>query len=103
MKYGLSLERFISEDTGSVPDIDLDFPRDIREELIKRVHRKWRWDCAALTGTIATCRMKGAVRDLGKALGLPSQDLDKLARRVESYSARSWRQRWKCCPSSRAA
>jgi error-prone DNA polymerase len=88
LKYNLSLERFISNDMGSVPDIDLDFPRNIREELIKRVHQKWGWDCAALTGTIVTYRMKGAVRDLGKALGLPAQDLDKLAKRVQSYSAR---------------
>ncbi|HZA25713.1 MAG TPA: PHP domain-containing protein, partial [Dehalococcoidia bacterium] len=76
LKYNLSLERFISDDMGSVPDIDLDFPRDIREEIIKRVHQKWGWDCAALTGTIVTYNMKGAVRDLGKALGLPQQDLD---------------------------
>ena len=89
LEFNLSLDRFLSDDMGSVPDIDLDFPRNIREELIKRVHQKWGWDHAALTGMISTYKMKGAVRDLGKALGLPRQEVDKLAKRVESYSARS--------------
>ena len=88
LKYNLSLDRFLSDDLGSVPDIDLDFPRNIREELIKRVHQKWGWDRAALTGMISTYRMKGAVRDLGKALGLPAQGVDKLAKRVDSHDAK---------------
>ena len=88
LEFNLSLDRFLSDDMGSVPDIDLDFPRNIREELIKRVHQKWGWDHATLTGMISTYRMKGAIRDLGKALGLPSQEVDKLAKRVDSHSAR---------------
>ena len=91
LEFGLSLERFLPEDMASVPDIDLDFPRNIREELILRVHDRWGWDHAALTGMIGTYKMKGAIRDLGKALGLPSQDVDKLAKRVDSYSARELR------------
>ena len=87
LEFNLSLDRFLSDDMGSVPDIDLDFPRNIREELIKRVHQKWGWDRATLTGMISTYRMKGAIRDLGKALGLPSQEVDKLAKRVDSHSA----------------
>ncbi|HZA22602.1 MAG TPA: error-prone DNA polymerase, partial [Dehalococcoidia bacterium] len=87
LQYRLSLERFLPDDAMAVvPDIDLDFPRNIREELIKRVHQKWGWDCAALTGMISTYQMKGAVRDLGKALGLPRTDVDQLAKRVESHS-----------------
>jgi error-prone DNA polymerase len=88
LQYNLSLERFLPENLASVPDIDLDFPRTIREELIKRVHQEWGWDRAALTGMISTYEMKGAIRDLGKALGLPRQDVDALAKRVESHSAR---------------
>ena len=88
LKYNLSLDRFLSDDLGSVPDIDLDFPRNIREELIVRVHRKWGWDRAALTGMISTYQMKGVIRDLGKALGLPAQDLDKLAKRTDSHDAK---------------
>ena len=88
LEYNLSLDRFLSDDLGSVPDIDLDFPRTIREELIVRVHRKWGWDRAALTGMISTYQMKGVIRDLGKALGLPAQDMDKLAKRVDSHDAK---------------
>ncbi|MDA1129356.1 MAG: DNA polymerase III subunit alpha [Chloroflexi bacterium] len=88
LKYNLSLDRFLSDDLGSVPDIDLDFPRNIREELIIRVHQKWGWDRAVLTGMISTYQMRGAVRDLGKALGLPAQGVDKLAKRVDSHDAK---------------
>ncbi len=88
LEYNLSLDRFLSDDLGSVPDIDLDFPRNIREQLIVRVHQKWGWDRAALTGMISTYQMKGAIRDLGKALGLPAQGMDKLAKRVDSHDAK---------------
>ena len=72
----------------NVPDIDLDFPRSIREELILRTHQKWGWQHAALAGTIATYQIKGAIRDLGKALGLPQAELDRLAKYADHGSAR---------------
>lgn len=89
--YGLSLERFLPEDFSTVPDIDLDFPRNIREELIKRIHQKWGWDHAALAGMIDTYQIKGAVRDLGRALALPTDQVDKLAKAVDHGSAKSLR------------
>ncbi|MGD9117111.1 MAG: DNA polymerase III subunit alpha, partial [Dehalococcoidia bacterium] len=89
LQYDLSLERFLPDDVmTNVPDIDLDFPRSIREELILRTHEKWGWEYAALTGTIATYLIKGAVRDLGKALGLPEAEIDQLARQSDWGSAR---------------
>jgi error-prone DNA polymerase len=89
LQYNLSLERFLPEDVmTNVPDIDLDFPRSIREELILRTHRKWGWQHAALTGTIATYQVRGAVRDLGKALGLPQVEIDQLSKFVDWGSAR---------------
>ena len=88
LEYNLSLDRFLSDDLGSVPDIDLDFPRNIREQLIVRVHQKWGWDRAALTGMISTYQMKGAIRDLGKALGMPVKGMDNLAKRVDSHNAK---------------
>ena len=90
LEFDLSLERFLSDDElASVPDIDLDFPRNIREELIKRVHEKYGWEHAALTGMIATYKLKGAVRNLGKALGLPPDQVDKLAKRADHGHATS--------------
>ena len=92
LQYGLSLERFLPEDSlAKVPDIDLDFPRNIREELILRVHKKYGWDRAALTGMLVRYQSKGAIRDLGKALGLPSDQIDRFAKRVETRSARKLR------------
>jgi len=89
LKYKLSLERFLPADTmGSVPDIDLDFPRSIREELILRTHEKWGWQHAVLTGTIATYQIRGAVRDLGKALSLPPEEVDQLAKQTGYGSAK---------------
>jgi error-prone DNA polymerase len=89
LKYNLSLERFLPDDVMSnAPDIDLDFPRSIREDLILRTHEKWGWKHAALAGTIATYRIRGAVRDLGKALGLPQTEIDQLASQTDWGRAR---------------
>ncbi|MDP6494739.1 MAG: DNA polymerase III subunit alpha, partial [Dehalococcoidia bacterium] len=90
LQFNLSLERFLpDDDMASVPDIDLDFSRNIREELIKRVHKKYGWDRAALTGMISTYKLKGAVRDLGLALGIPTDQVYKLAKRADHGHARS--------------
>jgi len=89
LQYDLSLERFLPDDVmTNVPDIDLDFPRSIREELILRTHEKWGWERAVLTGTIATYKIRGVVRDLGKALGLPQVEVDRLAKQTHWGSAK---------------
>jgi error-prone DNA polymerase len=72
--------RFLNEETTSMPDIDLDFPRDIREVLIPRVHERYGHEHSALVAAFPTYRPKGAVRDLGKALGLPPAEIDKVAK-----------------------
>ena len=82
LKWELTLERFISERSDSLPDIDLDFPRAIRDELIERVHRRFGSAFAVLTGAISTYRSRGVIRDLGSALGLPQERLQLLAGRM---------------------
>jgi error-prone DNA polymerase len=74
--------RFLNEETATLPDIDLDFPRDIREVLIPRVHERYGADRSALVAAFPTYRPKGAVRDLGKALGLPAAEIDRVAKTV---------------------
>ncbi len=102
LEFDLSLDRFLNDDMdGSVPDIDLDFPRNIREELIKRVHQEWGSDRAVLTGMISTYKIKGAIRDLGKALGLPAEDLGNLAKRVDSHHAGNLYEEMKARPEFR--
>jgi error-prone DNA polymerase len=88
LQYDLSLERFLPDDLVSIAlDIDLDFPRNIREELILAVHEEWGWERAALTGMYSTYQIKGAIRDLGKVLGLPFDQVDQLAKRVDHAHA----------------
>ena len=83
LRYDLFLGRFLNEELASVPDIDLDFPREIREQLIKRIYEVYGADHAALVCAFSTYRLRSAVRDVGKALGLPEPDLDRLAKLSE--------------------
>jgi len=76
----LALGRFLHEDLRGLPDIDLDFPRDVREQLIPRVHDRYGRDRAALVAAFPTFRARGAIRELGKVLGLPAAALERLAR-----------------------
>jgi error-prone DNA polymerase len=80
----LNSSRFLNEEVGqragaTMPDIDLDFPRDIREVLIPRVHKRYGAEHSALVAAFPTYRPRGAVRDLGKALGLPQEEIDRVA------------------------
>ena len=84
----LSLGRFLNRELASVPDIDLDFPRDIREKLIVRVTERYGHEHAALVASFATYRSRGAIRDVGKALGLPFAELERLARLSDGWDAR---------------
>ncbi len=84
---GLSLGRFINDEMVAVPDIDLDFPRDIREKLIVRVTERYGRRHAALVASFATYRSRGAIRDVGKALGLPFAELERLARVTDGWDA----------------
>jgi error-prone DNA polymerase len=74
--------RFLNDEVASMPDIDLDFPRDIREKLIPRVHDRYGADRSALVAAFPTYRPRGAVRDLGKALALPPAEIERVAKTV---------------------
>jgi error-prone DNA polymerase len=93
VKNDLFLGRFLNEELTEVPDIDLDFPRDIREKLIPRVHERYGPERSALVASFATYRARGAIRDLGKALGLPLGEVERFARAVDVYEASqdAWR------------
>src|SRR4029077_11859585 len=85
---GLSLGRFLNRDMAAVPDIDLDFPRDIREKLLPAVSEKYGREHAALVAAFPTSNARGAIRDVGKALGLPHAELERLARITEGNPRR---------------
>jgi len=88
----LFLGRFLNEEMASVPDIDLDFPRDIREKLMLRIYEHFGHENVGLVATFPTYRIRSAVREVGKALGLPLAELDRLAKASEGGSAKGIRE-----------
>jgi error-prone DNA polymerase len=76
----LFLGRFLNETLASVPDIDLDFPREIREELIRRVYTRYGAEHVGLVCSFPTYRLRSAVREIGKALDLPPGEIELVAK-----------------------
>ena len=75
----LLFERFLSDERNEPPDIDVDFEHQRREEVIQYVFGKYGRERTAIAATVISYRSKSAVRDVGKALGLPLDQLDSLA------------------------
>ncbi|MCC6678289.1 MAG: error-prone DNA polymerase [Phycisphaerales bacterium] len=84
-RINLLFERFVSRERNEPPDIDIDFEHERREEVIQYIYRKYGRDRAALTAEVITYRRRSAVRDVGKALGLSLDLVDRLAKDVEWF------------------
>jgi error-prone DNA polymerase len=82
----LFLGRFLNETLASVPDIDLDFPREIREELIRRVYKRYGDEHVGLVCSFPTYRLRSAVREIGKALDLPLGEIELVAKLADRRS-----------------
>ncbi|HET8563277.1 MAG TPA: error-prone DNA polymerase, partial [Candidatus Binatia bacterium] len=85
VRMGLLFERFISKERAEPPDIDLDIQHDRREEVIQYVYEKYGRNHAAMVANVVRYRSRSAVRDVGKALGLPETALDRVAKFLSSY------------------
>ena len=72
-------ERFISKERNEPPDIDVDFEHQRREEVIQYIYAKYGRERAALAATVITYRLRSAVRDVGKALGMSVEQVERLA------------------------
>ncbi len=92
VEANLFLGRFLNDALESVPDIDLDFPRDIREELILAVYEKYGSEHTGLVATFPTYRLRSAVREVGRVLDLPIGELEKLAKLSEGRSGRNFQE-----------
>ena len=79
-RQDLLFERFVSAERREPPDIDVDFEHSRREEVIQWVYETYGRDHAALTATVVRYRARGAVREVGKVLGLPEDVTGELAR-----------------------
>ncbi len=82
----LLFERFVSEERREPPDIDVDFEHERREEVIQWVYENYGRDRAALTATVTRYRSKGALRDVGKAMGLPEDLIATLSGQLGRWS-----------------
>ncbi len=87
VKNELYLERFLNEELHSLPDIDLDFPRDIRDVLLKRIYAHFGEEHAAIVAAFPTYQFRSAIGDIGKVLGLPAPMLAKLSKLGGPYSS----------------
>jgi error-prone DNA polymerase len=80
-RMNMLFERFVSRERNEPPDIDVDFEHQRREEVIQYVYRKYGRGRAALAATVICYRPKSALRDVGKALGAPPAEVDRIAKR----------------------
>ncbi len=86
IRYELLFERFLSEERGEWPDIDLDLPSgDRREEMLQYVYRCYGPHGAGMTANVITYRGRSAVREMGKVLGLAAGQVDRLAKLVSQH------------------
>ncbi|XZE20904.1 error-prone DNA polymerase [Pirellulaceae bacterium SH449] len=82
-QFDLLFERFISRERNEAPDIDIDFEHQRREEVIQYIYQKYGRTRAGMTAAVTTYRIRSAIRDCGKAIGLSQDRIDRLAKIVE--------------------
>ncbi len=87
LQHHLLFERFLSEDKFTAPDIDLDFDTSRRDEVIHYVYDKYGRDHTAMVTNYVTYQARSALRDLAKVLDFPTQVIDGLAKRLDTFSA----------------
>ncbi|HOL38169.1 MAG TPA: hypothetical protein PLT38_10105, partial [Rubrivivax sp.] len=83
----LLFERFVSAERNEPPDIDVDFEHQRREEVIQYVYRKYGRQRAALTGVVISYRLRSALRDMGRALGIDSDRIDAVAKSQHRFDS----------------
>jgi error-prone DNA polymerase len=79
-RANLLFERFISKERKEPPDIDVDFEHERREEVIQYIYAKYGRDRSAIAAVVASYRSRSAIRDVGKALGIPASLVDAFAK-----------------------
>src|SRR5881296_3240583 len=85
MRYGLLFERFLNPERISMPDMDIDFADDRRDEVIRYVAERYGRDRVAHIITFGTLGAKAAIRDVGRVLGMPYGDVDRMAKLVPNF------------------
>ena len=84
LDLGLIFERFLNPGRITMPDIDLDYPEDRRQEVIEYLVRRYGEDRTSQIATFGTMAARGAIRDVGRALGIPLSEVDHVAKLIPS-------------------
>lgn len=87
-RMSMLFERFISRERNEPPDIDVDFEHERREEVIQYIYGKYGRDRAALTATVISYSPRSAIRDVGRALGLPAAHIARVAHAMHWWDGR---------------
>jgi error-prone DNA polymerase len=85
-KFDLLFERFLSSARNEPPDIDVDFEHERREEVMQYIYNKYGRDRAAIVATVTQQHQKGAIRDVGKAMGLSVDTVNRLSKSVWEFT-----------------
>jgi error-prone DNA polymerase len=85
-KFDLLFERFISDARNEPPDIDVDFEHERREEVMQYVYQKYGRHRAAIVATVTQQHQKGAIRDVGKAMGLSVDTINRLSASIWEFT-----------------
>jgi DNA polymerase-3 subunit alpha len=95
IRYQLLFERFLNPERVNMPDIDIDFNYERRDEVIAYVTRKYGADRVAQIITFGTMAPRAAVRDVGRVMGLPYREVDQTAKRIPPVPGVTLEQVWK--------
>ena len=96
-RYSLLFERFISRERNEPPDIDIDFEHERREEVLQYVYAKYGRERAAMTAEVISYRGRSAIRNAGKAMGLPEDAVDALAKNLSPWGEATTPERVREC------
>tara|TARA_B100000749_G_scaffold60256_1_gene44149 strand:- start:171 stop:3578 length:3408 start_codon:yes stop_codon:yes gene_type:complete len=82
LQYGLLFERFLNPERVSMPDFDIDFCQNRRDEVIEYVNNKYGKECVAHIITFGTLASRAAIRDVGRVLEIPYSEIDQFAKLI---------------------
>ncbi|MCK4350068.1 MAG: DNA polymerase III subunit alpha, partial [Candidatus Krumholzibacteria bacterium] len=87
LRHNMFFERFLNPERRQLPDIDIDFGTDDREEVLEYIFRRYGRDCVAMIGTYSTFRARAALRETAKALGIPEGEVGPFIKRIPYFSS----------------
>ena len=99
IRYNLIFERFLNPERVSMPDFDVDFCYERRQEVIDYVNEKYGRDHVAQIVTFGTMAARAAVRDVGRVMGMAYQDVDRVAKLIPMELKMTLKRRWRSAPT----